>query len=53
MDKKNPNKTFKRPIGNKETAVLSKGHFHFEVSQEQAVKIIKNMKNGGKKGRDS
>jgi len=46
MDKKNPNKTFKRPIGNKETAVLSKGHFHFEVSQEevaQAVKIIKNM----------
>jgi len=46
MDKKNPNKTFKRPIGDKKTAVLSKGHFSFEVSQEdvtQAVKVIKNM----------
>jgi len=46
MDKKNPNKTFKRPIGDKKTAVLSKGHFSFEVSQEdvtQAVKVIKNI----------
>jgi len=46
MDKKNPNKTFKRPIGDKKTVVLSKGHFSLEVSQEdvtQTVKVIKNM----------
>ncbi len=49
MDKKNPNKTFKRPIGDKKTAVLSKGHFSFEVSQEdvtQAVKVIKTCQKG-------
>ena len=44
MDKKNPNKTFKRPVDDKEDVVLSKGYFHFEVSQEEVAQAVKVMK---------